>query len=305
MKFYLINESLTPCSLEEIKAGSRPYVALLSSAEWQQNNALFDMVIDMELATFDQRETKAVVNMDSLTGSFSIPDRDHIADRHFFAFALDEKGIVLIDDEGYAAAQVADIQRTKKWRVPSLERFLYDLLEQIIDKDLSLLEKMEHQLNQTESQILRDKGEEYPEILNETRGDLIDLRVHYEQLIDLGQELEENENGFFQTENLRYFRLFTERVIRLQDTVSSLKDYVVQLRDLVQSELEVRQNKIMTLLTVITSIFLPLTLIAGWYGMNFRYMPELEWHWSYPVVILISVLIVVVSLLWFKKKKWL
>ena len=79
----------------------------------------------------------------------------------------------------------------------------------------------------------------------------------------------------------------------------------MQLRDLVQSELEVRQNKIMTLLTVITSIFLPLTLIAGWYGMNFRYMPELEWKISYPIVILISILIVVVCLIWFKKKKWL
>ena len=61
----------------------------------------------------------------------------------------------------------------------------------------------------------------------------------------------------------------------------------------------------MTLLTVVTSIFLPLTLIAGWYGMNFRYMPELEWKASYPVVILVSILIVVVCLVWFKKKKWL
>ena len=147
--------------------------------------------------------------------------------------------------------------------------------------------------------------DDYPPELNQIRGDLIDLRVHYEQLIDLGQELEENENGFFDVDNLRFFRLFTERVIRLQDTVTSLKDYVVQLRDLVQSELEVRQNKIMTLLTVITSIFLPLTLIAGWYGMNFRYMPELEWKISYPIVILISILIVVVCLIWFKKKKWL
>ena len=61
----------------------------------------------------------------------------------------------------------------------------------------------------------------------------------------------------------------------------------------------------MTLLTVITSIFLPLTLIAGWYGMNFRYMPELGWVWGYPAVILVSILIVVLSLIWFKKKKWL
>ena len=61
----------------------------------------------------------------------------------------------------------------------------------------------------------------------------------------------------------------------------------------------------MALLTVITSIFMPLTLIAGWYGMNFKYMPELEYKWAYPLVIAISVLIVVFSLIFFKKKKWL
>ena len=61
----------------------------------------------------------------------------------------------------------------------------------------------------------------------------------------------------------------------------------------------------MTVLTVVTSIFLPLTLIAGWYGMNFRYMPELKWRYSYPIVIAISIVIVVVCLIWFKRKKWM
>jgi magnesium transporter len=99
--------------------------------------------------------------------------------------------------------------------------------------------------------------------------------------------------------------MFTERVIRLQDTVTGQREYVTQLRDLIQSHLAERQNRIMTVLTVITSIFLPLTLIAGWYGMNFRYMPELDWRWSYPAVLVVSVLIVVFCLVLFKKKKWM
>ena len=61
----------------------------------------------------------------------------------------------------------------------------------------------------------------------------------------------------------------------------------------------------MALLTVITSIFMPLTLIAGWYGMNFKYMPELEYKASYPIIIALSVVIVIVCLIFFKKKKWL
>ena len=79
----------------------------------------------------------------------------------------------------------------------------------------------------------------------------------------------------------------------------------MQIRDLYKAHLDVKQNRIMTVLTVVTTIFMPLTLIVGWYGMNFRYMPELEWHWGYPVIIIASVVIVVASLLFFKKKKWL
>ncbi len=186
-----------------------------------------------------------------------------------------------------------------------MERVLYDLLEEIIAGDLPLLERMEDELDRMERRILEEQIETVPTELNDVRGELLDLRVHYEQLIDLGQELEENENGFFKEENLRYFRLFTERVSRLQDSVTSLRDYVVQLRDLVQSQLSVRQNKIMTLLTVVTAIFMPLTLITGWYGMNFRYMPELDFPWAYPAVGGLMVVIVVVCLVWFKKKKWM
>ena len=304
--YYLIKGSLTPCEPSEILTDGAPYAAVLTAAEWQQQKDRFDMQIDMDMDLSAPQETKAVVNLDSLTGSFSIPDRSSISGpRHDFTFALDEKGIVLVDDSGYAEGLLETISRTKKWRLPSLERFLYDLLELTISQDLALLEKSEHRLNLIEERILRGEIEAYPQEMNDIRGDLLDLRVHYEQLIDLSQELEENENGFFAEENLRYFHMFTERVMRLQDLVTGQREYVMQLRDLLQSQLDVKQNRIMTLLTVITSIFLPLTLIAGWYGMNFRYMPELEWPWSYPAVILLSVVIVIVCLVWFKKKKWM
>ena len=135
--------------------------------------------------------------------------------------------------------------------------------------------------------------------------DLRDLRIHYEQLLDLGQELEENENDFFNEDNTRYFHLFTQRVSRLHDLTASLREYSIQIRDLYQSQLDIKQNRTMALLTIITSIFMPLTLIAGWYGMNFKYMPELEYKWAYPAVIAVSIIIVIVSLLFFKKKKWL
>jgi magnesium transporter len=121
----------------------------------------------------------------------------------------------------------------------------------------------------------------------------------------MAQEFEEDENEFFDPENTRYFRLFSNRVSRLFDIVSALLDYTLQIRDTYSSKLDVKQNHIMTVLTVVTAIFMPLTLIAGWYGMNFKYMPELNSVFGYPVVIIVSLLIAVGSLIYFKIKKWL
>ncbi len=143
---------------------------MLTPEEWQQRGESFDLLIDMDMDITPPRETKAVVNQDSLTGSFCIPDRSWIdGPRRSFSFALDEKGIILVDGSGYAEELVQSICRTKKWRLPSLERFLYDLLETTIGQDLALLEKSEHQLNQLEEAILRGEVDSYPAKMNDIR----------------------------------------------------------------------------------------------------------------------------------------
>lgn len=304
--YYLIKDSLVPCEPSDVLADGAQFVAVLTGEEWLRERESFDMGIDMDMDIERPLETKAVVNMDSLTGSFARPELDLSGStRGTFSFALDEKGIVLVDDSGYARSLVEKIVRTRKWRLPSMERFIYDLLEETISGDLVLFAEMEKQLSGIEDAILEEQIETYPPEMNAIRGDLLDLRVHYEQLIDLGHELQENENGFFREEALRYFHMFTERVVRLQDIVSVQRDYVSQLRDLMQSQLDIKQNRIMTLLTVVTSIFMPLTLITGWYGMNFRHMPELNWHQSYPIVFAVCIAIAVGCLAWFKRKRWL
>ena len=306
MKCYLIKETLTECTIDDIKKGEFQYCAIVTPDEYRSTADIFHMGIDIEMDLKLIRDTKAVVNYDSLTGTFNIPDHDnYTGQKKKLAFALDERGIVFVGEDDYAETVITDIQATKKWKLPSLERLLYDFLEETIKNDMSLLENLEEELSVIENGIMSGDIEEYPIQLNDIRYELLDLQKHYEHLIDLGKELEENENEFFYDENLRYFRLFTERVERLQDTVNQLREFIVQLRDLVSEQLSIRQNKIVTLLTVITTIFMPLTLIVGWYGMNFIYMPELRSVYGYPVVILVSVLIVVFLLYWFKKKRWM
>ena len=307
MSYYLLTDTVRPCEEEDLfgQTGYK-YVAVLTTSEWARDRDLFDMGIELELDSGDIHNTKAEVNYDSLTGTFRIPDRENIGSKDYrFAFALDEKGIVFIDDSGKAEEMINEIRRTRRWRKPSLERFLYDFLEQIVEKDLSVLERYEAELNSIEDTILNTLEPEDLGRVNEIHSDIRKLLIHYEQIIDMTQELEENENGFFSEENLRYIHLFMNLIARRHDSAASLRDYTMQIRDLYHAQLEVRQNRIMTLLTVVTTIFMPLTLIVGWYGMNFRYMPELEWRFGYPVVILVSITIAVACLLFFKRKKWL
>ena len=306
--YYLIKETLVPCTAGEALAGVSPFAAILTRDEWLENKDSFDMGedLDLDLDKPAGHITRAIVNIDSLTGSIAIPEMSYSTEiTGCFSFALDEKGVVFIDDAGLAETIINEISKNKKTQMPSLERFLYDFLEQMISQDLEMLEMMEQALDKMEDEILTEITSDSLSKLNTVRSKLLDLHLHYGRLIDFGQELQENENGFFEEDNIRYFRLFTQRVERLRDTVSNLRDYTVQLRELIQTRIDEKQNRIMTLLTVITTIFTPLTLITGWYGMNFKYMPSLESKISYPIVIAVCISIVIGCILWFKKKKWL
>ena len=300
--YYAIRETLKASKTRP----TSPFVAVMTVDEWKDQKESFNMGIDLEMSLSDIYGSKAVVNYDSLTGTFSIPDRSDLSkEYHEFAFALDETGIVFIDNSGFAEKIIKTIQRTKRWRSPGIERFLYDFLETIVKDDLHLMEQYERELDHLEDLLMATEDNSCISQVNEIRGNARDLRVHYSQLIDLSKELEENENGFFADDNIRYFHMFTSRVERLYNLASYLHDYTEQLGDVYHLQLEAKQNRIMTVLTVVSTIFMPLTLITGWFGMNFRYMPELESPWAYPLVIIISVVIIVASLIYFKKKKLL
>ena len=303
--YYLIENTLREHPDIPVRDGNKPYVAILSPEQWQNESNNLDLGIDMDFETLDIHTTMAEVNYNSITGSFAIPyDNNRTIDYKKFAFVIDENGITFIDKDNEVSDIINRISLTRKWRMPSLERFIYDFLEEIISGDLTVLERYERQLADVDRKI-NNKEEVDLEGINVIRDHLRVLRTHYDRLIDLTQELEENENDFFAEENLRYFSLFSKRAGRLYDLSNALVDYTSQIRADFDANLTDKQNHIMTILTVVTTIFSPLTLITGWYGMNFKYMPELNSVYAYPIVFIVSLLIAILSLLFFKHKKWL
>ena len=302
---YAIQETLV--ELGPGKKAKRQYVAILTPREWNCQRSTFDLGIDIEAEPALAIDTQAEVNYDSITGTIRKPDRANLKEEGAkFAFALDEKGIIFIDETGTAAQLVEAIQKSKRWRKPSLERFLYDFLLLLISGDTAFMDSMERELDNMEKAIHQDySGKTDHERINEIRSDLRDLDDYLEHLQDFAEVLEENENGFFAEDNLRYFRLFYNRVEKLRDKAASLREQAMQMRDLSKMYLDIHQNRIMTVLTVVTALFAPLTLIVGWYGMNFQHMPELALPYSYPLLIAICLALTLGLIAFFRHLKWL
>ncbi len=188
----------------------------------------------------------------------------------------------------------------------TLEKMIYAFLESLIFGDNKELEDAEFEINRMEECVLRDRaGKDFNMELLHKKKELLMLRNYYEQLIDIGEALEENENEIFDSEDLRYFKIFTDKAVRLRENVDTLRDSIVHLRDAYQAYLDLKLNETMKIFTVLTAIFFPLTVIVGWYGMNFKSMPEFDWKYGYIYVILLSVVVVSALIITVKRKKWM
>ena len=183
------------------------------------------------------------------------------------------------------------------------ERVLYSFFSEIIRNDIDLLEKLEEKITIAEDELLSSSKKESAKGIITFRRKLLHLKKYYEQLNYIFEGLLENENGIIGNDYLRFFGILNSRIDRLFASVLNLRDYVTQVREAYQAQIDIEQNAIMKVFTVVTAIFLPLSLIAGWYGMNLQ-MPEFSWKFGYLFVILLSSSIAIISLIIFKIKKW-
>ena len=126
-----------------------------------------------------------------------------------------------------------------------------------------------------------NKEKDAREQIVDLRYEILRLKKYYEQFELVFDELCENDNELISENYINYFEVLRNRTDRMTSSVMNLREFVVQVRESYQAQIDIEQNRLMKIFTLVTSIFLPLTLIAGWYGMNLK-MPEVEWAYSYP-----------------------
>ena len=182
---------------------------------------------------------------------------------------------------------------------------LYALIDAIVDNYFVVLEMIAQEIESLEDTIMISPTTDLLQTIHNLKRELIFLRKSVWPLREAISSLEKSESGLVQEKTSVYLRDVYDHTIQVVDTVETFRDMVSGMLDVYLSSVSNRMNEVMKVLTIIATIFIPLTFLAGIYGMNFKYMPELEWEWGYPLLWSIMLFVGLALVLYFRRKKWL
>ncbi|MCD8196194.1 MAG: cobalt transporter [Lachnospiraceae bacterium] len=299
---YQLGSQLQESELATILANDSSAVIITTEIECPHILDALHIHAEMELSLQEIFFCKVESQQDCLYGTLAIPPLlDVLGKRYQIAYFVTDKYVVLIDNTEFTLRLVKRIRTKKVHQGETREHFLFNFIAEFISRDALVLESYERSLMEMEDEASKGFSDHFQSRLQPLRKQLLTLRSYYDQLTDMIRELEDNEDRYFARKQLKYFGTAADRADRLKDRTDYLLEYARQVRDAYQAMVDAKQNDNMKFLTIISTIFFPLTLITGWYGMNFENMPELKS--GYPIIILVSVVVVLVCLLIFKKKK--
>lgn len=181
----------------------------------------------------------------------------------------------------------------------------YALLDTIVDSYFMVLEKLGEKIEFLEERLVINPSPVTLKAIQELRTGMIFLSKSVWPLREIVNGLGRGDCALIKDSTGIYLRDVYDHTIQVIDTVETYREVITGMLDIYLSSINNRISEVMKVLTMIATIFIPLTFIVGIYGMNFKYMPELEWKWSYPIVWLVMIIIGVLMGVYFKRKKWL
>ena len=182
---------------------------------------------------------------------------------------------------------------------------LFALLEAIIENYVPIIERISSKMEELEARILSRGDESVLRRIHGIRREILFMRRTVFPLLEAFRKLGLEGAKFFDEESLPFIEELHDHVLEVLEIIEGQRDLANSLVELYYSTISMKTNDIIRILTVVSTIFIPLTFITGLYGMNFRYMPELYWHYSYPAVLLLMLAIGLGMLAYFRKKGWI
>ena len=215
--------------------------------------------------------------------------------------------ISLQEKEGHLLDPLRERLRAAKGRVrkAGADYLAYSIIDAILDSYFGILERLGERIEMEEEVLVNHPAQSTLQAIQHLKRDMIFLRRSVWPLRETIAALERSESALIQDATGIYLKDVYDHTVQVIDTVETYRDMLSGMIDIYLSSLSNRMNQVMKVLTVIATIFMPVTFLAGVYGMNFRHFPELEWRWGYPLFWIVCLIIAAVMLVLFKRKKWL
>ncbi len=209
--------------------------------------------------------------------------------------------------EGDVFDPVRDRIRKAKGKIrrKGADYLAYALIDAVVDNYFLILEDVGEDLEVLEDELVAKPGPGTSKEIHDMKRDMIFLRKSVWPLREVISRLSRGESELFEESTNLYLRDVYDHIVQVIDTIETYRDILSGMLDINLSSISNRMNEVMKVLTIIATIFIPLTLVAGIYGMNFDYMPELRWHWGYPAVLLFMLVTGLLMVLYFRRRGWL
>jgi magnesium transporter len=218
-----------------------------------------------------------------------------------FVFTFKEK-----QDELFFPLQQRVRNPKSRLRSMGTDYLTYAILDIIVDQNFVLIDSLDDVISELEDQLLlAEPDSETLNTIQKLKREVISIRRHISPLRELIAGMLRSESPLINDKTHIYLRDVYDHSIRVIESIESYREILTGLLDIYISNISNKMNEVMKVLTVFASIFIPLTFLAGIYGMNFEYMPELKWKWAYPVLGLAFILIPLLLIVYFKRRKWL
>lgn len=182
---------------------------------------------------------------------------------------------------------------------------LFGLLDAVIDNYLVVLDKIGNKIEDIEDEIIANPREDMISEIQQLKKSAIFLQKSIIPAREVVSKLEKIEHHLVASDTKRYFRDLHDHAVHIVENLGTYRDILWGLTDTYMGAMSNKMNNIMRLLTLISTIFIPLTFIVGVYGMNFEFMPELKYKWAYPMIWAVMLLITLMMIIYFRKRKWL
>ena len=299
--YYRIGETLAPVKRAGI-ANWRAVAAVLRPEELAGAALPPELLPPENMLKMESiRSCHLTLERSRILGGLRIPARPQRAARHVI-FVWWKDCLLFLDPDGVAGECVERVLAMRPHHADGADDLLMDFFLALILEEPATIQQLEERISGLEQAVLDNKTEKFINQMSVLRGELNQRSRYYAQLRNLTNTLQENAGDLLDACSQSRLQYVLRRLDSLCEEADMLREYASQVSSEYQAQVDIAQNHIMKILTVVTTVCMPLSLIAGWYGMNFMNMPELHWAYGYPAVITLSALIVGGCILYFRKK---